>query len=150
MDLIVAAATTGSANADGRSGGALSLAYSEGAQLLSPMAGPYYAWPVLGGLAPGTVACALLLRRVTAWYGSDDQRRTRVRATVGAWGVLVTAPLFAVSLTMGVVVLSLSCAGGMKDVALWELAVTALISALTACHCLGVLLLPRAYIKARP
>lgn len=62
----------------------------------------------------------------------------------------MTAPLFAVSLTMGVVVLSLSCAGEMKDVAVWGLAVTAVTAALTACHCLGVLLLPQAYIKARP
>ncbi|MFB7534319.1 hypothetical protein ACFC0C_40135, partial [Streptomyces sp. NPDC056178] len=62
----------------------------------------------------------------------------------------MTAPLSDVSLTMGIVVLSLSCAGGMKHVALRGLAVTALTAALTACHCLGVLLLPQAYIKARP
>lgn len=148
--LLIVAATTGSADADGRSGRALSVACPAGTQLLSPWPGPYYAWPALGGLALGTVACALLLRRVTARCGSDDQRRTSVRAAVGAWGVLVTAPLFAVSLTMGVVVLSMSCAGGMKDVAQWGLAITALTSALTACHCLGVLLLPQAYIKARP
>lgn len=148
--LLIVAATTASADADRRSGRALSVTCPEGTQLLSPWPGPHYAWPALGGLALGTIACALLLRRVTARCGSDDQRRTNIRAAVGAWGVLVTAPLFAVSLTMGVVVLSLSCAGGMKDVALWGLAITALTSALTACHCLGVLLLPQAYIKGRP
>lgn len=150
LALLIVATATGSADADGRSGRALSVTCPKGPQLLSPWPGPYYAWPALGGLALGTVACALLLRRVTARSGSDDQRRTSVRAAVGAWGVLVTAPLFAVSLTMGVVVLSLSCAGEVKYVALWGLAVTALTAALTACHCLGVLLLPQAYIKARP
>lgn len=148
--LLIVAATTASADADGRSGRALSVTCPAGVQLLSPWPGPYYAWPALGGLALGTIACALLLRRVTARSGSDDQRRMSIRAAIGAWGVLVTAPLFAVSLTMGVVVLSLSCAGAMKDVAMWGLAVTALTSALTACHCLGVLLLPQAYLKARP
>ncbi|MFD7071689.1 hypothetical protein ACFV97_31165 [Streptomyces sp. NPDC059913] len=148
--LLIVAAATASKDSDGRPGRAVSVACPEGTQLLSPWPGPYYAWPTLGGLALGTVACALLLRHVTARRGSDDQRRTSIRAAVGAWGVLVTAPLFAVSLTMGVVVLSMSCAGGMKTVALWGLAVTALTSALTACHCLGVLLLPQAYIKARP
>ena len=148
--LLIVAATTASADADRRSGRALSVTCPEGTQLLSPWPGPHYAWPALGGLALGTISCALLLRRVTARCGSYDQRRTNIRAAVGAWGVLVTAPLFAVSLTMGVVALSLSCAGGMKDVALWGLAITALTSALTACHCLGVLLLPQAYIKGRP
>ncbi|MFE2932270.1 hypothetical protein [Streptomyces sp. NPDC059278] len=116
--LLIIAATTASADADNRSGRALSVTCPEGTQLLSPWPGPHYAWPALGGLVLGTIACALLLRRVTARYGSDDQRRTNIRAAVGAWGVLVSAPLFAVSLTMGVVVLGLSCAGGMKDVAL--------------------------------
>jgi hypothetical protein len=148
--LLIAAAATASADADGRSGRALCVTCPAGAQLLSPWPGLYYAWPALGGLAFGTLACVLLLHRITGRSGSDDQRRISVRAAVGAWGVLVAAPLFAVSLTMATVVLSLSCAGGMKDVALWGLALTVLTSALTACHCLGVLLLPQAYVKARP
>ncbi|MFE7775380.1 hypothetical protein ACFU5O_16065 [Streptomyces sp. NPDC057445] len=150
VTLLSIAATTASADADGRSGRALSVACPAGAQLLTPWPGPYYAWPTIGGLALGTLACALLLRRITARSGSDDQRRLRVRAAIGAWGVLVTAPLFAVSLTMTIAVLSLSCAGGMKATALGALAVTVLISAVTACHCLGVLLLPQAYVKERP
>ncbi|MBL3668530.1 hypothetical protein JL475_21550 [Streptomyces sp. M2CJ-2] len=148
--LLIVAAATASADADGRSRRALTVTCPAGAQLLSPWPGPYYAWPILGGLTVGTVVCAVLLRRITAQSRSDDQRRAGIRAAIGAWGVMVSAPLFAVSLTMGVVVLSLSCAGGMKDAALWGLALTALASALTACHCLCVLLLPQAYVKARP
>ncbi|MCX4584227.1 hypothetical protein [Streptomyces sp. NBC_01481] len=148
--LLIVAATTASADADGRSGHALSVTCPAGTHLLSPWPGPYYAWPALGGLALGTVACALFLRRVTARSGSDDQRRTSVRAAVGAWGVLVSAPLFAVSSTMGVVALSSPCAGGMMQVASWGLIATAVTSALTAGHCLCVLLLPRAYDKERP
>ncbi|MEV0689401.1 hypothetical protein [Streptomyces sp. NPDC050388] len=148
--LLIVAAATASTDADGRSRRALTVTCPAGTQLLSPWPGPYYAWPILGGLTVGTVVCAVLLRRITARSRSDDQRRTGIRAAIGAWGVMVSAPLFAVSLTMGVVVLSLSCAGGMKDAALWGLALTALTSALTACHCLCVLLLPQAYVKARP
>lgn len=148
--LLIVAVSTASTDAEGRSGRALSVRCPAGAQLLSPWPGPYYAWPTLGGLALGAVACALLLRRVTVRSGNDEQRRVRIRAAIGAWGVLVTAPLFAVALTMGVAVLSVSCAGWMKDVALWGLAVTALTSAMTACHCLSVLLLPQVYVTARP
>ncbi|MFI9627082.1 hypothetical protein [Streptomyces sp. NPDC052042] len=148
--LLVIAAATASPDAAGRSGRALSITCPAGAQLLSPWPGPYYAWPILGGLAFGTVACALLLRRVTARSGSDEQRRTGARAAIGSWGVLVCAPLFGVSLTMGVVVLSLSCGGEMKSVALWGLAITALISALTAGHCLCVSLLPQVYVRKQP
>ncbi|WP_234042703.1 hypothetical protein [Streptomyces marianii] len=148
--LLVLAATTASADTDGRPRRALSVTCPAGTHLLSPWPGPYYAWPAVGGLALGTVACALLLRRVTARSGNDDQRRISARAAVGAWGVLVTAPLFAVCVTMGLVVLSLPCGGAMMDVALSGLALAALTSALTAGHCLGVLLLPQAYIKDRP
>ncbi|WGD40036.1 hypothetical protein [Streptomyces cathayae] len=150
IGLLIVAAVTASADADGRSRRALTVTCPAGTQLLSPWPGPYYGWPILGGLTVGTVVCAVLLRRITVQSRSDEQRRTGIRAAIGAWGVMVSAPLFAVSLTMGVVVLSLSCAGGMKDAALWGLALTALTSALTACHCLCVLLLPQAYVKARP
>ncbi|MFC5954052.1 hypothetical protein ACFP51_05960 [Streptomyces pratens] len=150
IGLLIVAAATASTDADGRSRRAVTVTCPAGTQLLSPWPGPYYAWPILGGLAVGTVACAVLLRRITVQARSDDQRRTGARAAIGAWGVLVSAPLFAVSSTMGVVVLSLSCGSGAKDVALWGLALTALASVLTACHCLCVLLLPQAYVKARP
>ncbi|WP_251023264.1 hypothetical protein [Streptomyces sp. ISL-10] len=148
--LLIVAAMTASADTDGRPGRALSVTCPAGTHLFSPWPGPYYAWPTLGGLALGTVACALLLRRVTARSGDDDQRRINAWAAVGAWGVLVSAPLFAVSLTMGLVVLSVPCGGAMTDVALSGLVVAAVTSALTAGHCLGVLLLPQAYVKARP
>ncbi|MDX3583830.1 hypothetical protein [Streptomyces europaeiscabiei] len=148
--LVTIAAVTASADADGRSGRALSVTCPAGTQLLSPWPGPYYAWPALSGLAAGTVACALLLHRVTVRSGSVDQRRISVRAAVGAWGVLVTAPLFAVSSTMAEAVLNTSCASLMQNVALWGLGLAALTSAVTAGHCLSVLLLPQIYIKARP
>lgn len=148
--LLTIAATTASTDSDGRPGRALSVTCPAGTHVFSPWPGPYYAWPALGGLALGTVACALLLRRVTVRSGNDDQRRVNARAAVGAWGVLVSAPLFAVSVTTGLVVLSVPCGGAMTDVALWGLIVAALTSALTAGHCLGVLLLPQAYVKARP
>jgi hypothetical protein len=150
LGLLIVAATTASADSDGRPGRALSVTCPQGTHLLSPWPGPYYAWPTLGGLALGTVACALLLRRITARSGGDDQRRINARAAVGAWGVLVSAPLFAVSGTMALGVLSVPCGGATNDVALSGLAIAALISAPTAAHCLCVLLLPQAYVKARP
>ncbi|MDN3297242.1 hypothetical protein QWM81_25005 [Streptomyces ficellus] len=151
LALLIVAATTASADSDGRPGRALSVTCPAGTHLLSPWPGPYYAWPALGGLALGTAACVLLLRRVTARSGNDDQRRINARAAVGAWGVLVAAPLFAVSLAMGfVVLLSMPCGGALMDVALWGLVVAAFTSAVTVGHCLGVLLLPQAYVKARP
>ncbi|MFG2538740.1 hypothetical protein ACGFU4_26260 [Streptomyces sp. NPDC048511] len=145
--LLIVAATTASADSDGRHGRALSVTCAGGTYLLSPWPGPYYAWPALGGLTLGTVACALLLRRVTARSGNDDQRRVNARAAVGAWGVLVSAPLFAVSVTAGFVMLSTPCGGTMTALALWGLGIAALASVLTAGHCLGVLLLPQAYVK---
>ncbi|MFF3291573.1 hypothetical protein [Streptomyces sp. NPDC003023] len=148
--LVVISATTASADSKGRSGRALAVECPAGSQLLSPWPGLYYAWPALGGVALGTLACALLLRRVTLRPQPEDQRRVQARAAVGAWGVLVTAPLFAVSSTMAVVVLSLACGGAAKLAALAALALTAFTSALTGCHCLGVLLIPTAYTKARP
>ncbi|MGP3752548.1 hypothetical protein [Streptomyces sp. IBSNAI001] len=145
--ILVVAATTASADSDGRHGRALSVTCAGGTHLLSPWPGPYYAWPALGGLTLGTVACALLLRRVTARSGNDDQRRVNARAAVGAWGVLVSAPLFAVSATAGFVMLSTPCGGTSTVLALWGLGIAALVSVLTAGHCLGVLLLPQAYVK---
>ncbi|MFE4416590.1 hypothetical protein [Streptomyces sp. NPDC056817] len=147
--LLVVAVATASPDEAGRSGHALSVTCPAGAQVLSPWPGPHYARPALGGLALGTVVGALLLRRITAGSGSDDQRLAGARAAIGAWGVLVCAPLFGVSLTMGVVVLSLACGGVMKAAALWGLAITALVSAVTAGHCLCVSLLPQAYAKVR-
>ncbi|MFH8928324.1 hypothetical protein ACH4D4_14840 [Streptomyces pristinaespiralis] len=148
--LVVIAASTASADAKGRSGRALAVECPAGSQLLAPWPGLYYAWPALGGVALGALACALLLRRVTLRSQTDDQRRVQARAAVGAWGVVVTAPLFAVSFTMAVVVLSLSCAGVAKIFVLAALALTAFASALSCCHCLGVLLIPQAYTEARP
>ncbi|MDF3300547.1 hypothetical protein [Streptomyces tropicalis] len=148
--LLVVAVSTASPDDAGHSGRALSVTCPEGDQLLSPWPGPYYAWPILGGLMLGTAACALILRRITARSGSDDQRHAGARAAIGAWGVVVCAPLFAVSVNMGVVVLSLACAGGMKIAVLWGLVIAALISAVTAGHCLCVALLPQVYLKARP
>jgi hypothetical protein len=148
--LLAIAAGTASADAGGRAGRALAVRCPAGDQLLSPWPGPYYAWPSLGGVVLGSVACFLLLRRITLRSVSDDlRRRTQARAAVGAWGVLVTAPLFAVSLTMAVVVLTLSCAGTVKPLALAALALTAFLSALSSCHCLCVILLPQAYTKAQ-
>lgn len=148
--LLLLAALTSSPDAKGRSGRALAVECPAGSQLLGPWPGPYYAWPALGGLVLGTAACVLLLRRITLRASTADQRRVQARAAVGAWGVLVTAPLFAVSLTMAIVVLSLSCAGVAKPLALLPLALTAFASALTCCHCLGVLLRPQAYTEAKP
>ncbi|MFJ8859706.1 hypothetical protein ACIRD8_14860 [Streptomyces sp. NPDC102451] len=147
--ILVVAAATASADSGGRPGRALSVTCAAGTHLLSPWPGPYYAWPALGGLTLGTVACVLLLRRVTVRSGSDDQRRVNARAAVGAWGVLVSAPLFAVSVTAGFVMLSMPCGGTMTVLALWGLAFAALASVLTAGHCLGVLLLPQAYVKVQ-
>lgn len=59
----------------------------------------------------------------------------------------MSAPLFAVSVTAGFVMLSTPCGGTMTALALWGLGIAALASVLTAGHCLGVLLLPQAYVK---
>ncbi|WP_415949367.1 hypothetical protein [Streptomyces sp. KLOTTS4A1] len=148
--LLVVATVMASSDAGGRAGRALSVTCPAGTHLLSPWPGSYYAWPALGGLALGTVACVLLVRRVTAHSGDDDQRRINARAAVGAWGVLVSAPLFAVSTTMGLVVLTVPCRGTMADMTLPGLVVAAVASAVSAGHCLSVVLMPQAYIKARP
>lgn len=148
--LLIVAATTASTDSEGRPGRALSVACPAGTYLLSPWPGPHYAWPILGGLALGTVACALLLRRITVRSGDDDQRRINARVAVGAWGILVSAPLFAVSAMMGLGMLSVPCGGPTNSLAISGLAVGALISAMIAGHCLCVLLLPQAYVKIRP
>ncbi|MEU1323986.1 hypothetical protein [Streptomyces microflavus] len=150
LALLIVAATTASADSEGRPGRALSVTCPGGTYLLSPWPGPHYTWPVLGGLALGTVVCALFLRRITARSGDDNQRRVNARAAVGAWGVLVSAPLFAVSATMGLGVLSVPCGGATHSSAISGLAVAVVISATTAGHCLCVLLLPQAYVKIRP
>lgn len=62
--------------------------------------------------------------------------------------MLVSAPLFAVSAMMGLGALSVPCQGATNGGAISGLAVAVLISATTAGHCLCVLLLPQAYIKA--
>ncbi len=148
--LLLVSVATASADSGRRSGRALAVSCPAGSHLFSPWPGPYYAWPVLGGLVLGTVACGLLLRRIVARPGADDQRRVHARAAVGAWGVLVAAPLFAVALTMGVVLLSIPCTSALTDAALVGLAAATLGSVLTAGHCLCVLLLPQIYVKIRP
>ncbi|MFD3883134.1 hypothetical protein [Streptomyces microflavus] len=150
LALLLIAIAMASADAEGRPRRALSITCPAGTYLLSPWPGPHYVWPVLGGLALGTGACALLLRRITAYSGDDDQRRISARATVGAWGVLVSAPLFAVSATMGLGALSVPCGGATNSLAISGLALGVLIAAMTAGHCLCVLLLPQAYVKIRP
>ncbi|WP_256062102.1 MULTISPECIES: hypothetical protein [unclassified Streptomyces] len=150
LGLLIVAASTASADSDGRPGRALSVTCPAGTYLLSPWPGPHYAVPVLGGLTLGTAACALLLRRITARSGDDDQRRINARAAVGAWGIMVSAPLFAVSATMGLGALSVPCGGATNSLAISGLALGVLISAMTAGHCLCVLLLPQAYVKIRP
>jgi hypothetical protein len=147
--LLTVAATTASADAGGRPGRSLSVTCPTGTYVHAPWPGLHYVGPALGGLAAGTVACVLLLRRVTTRTGQDAQRHVNARAAVGAWGVLVTAPLFAVTLTMGPALLGVPCGGAMMNAALVGLAVTATTSALSAGHCLGVLLLPQVYMKAR-
>ncbi|MEU0704358.1 hypothetical protein ACFY9H_24915 [Streptomyces bacillaris] len=60
----------------------------------------------------------------------------------------MSAPLFAVSATMGLGVLSVPSRGATNGGAISALAVAVLISATTAGHCLCLLLLPQAYVKA--
>ncbi len=69
-----------------------------------------------------------------------------MRATIGAWGVLVAAPLFAVATGMGLVVLSLPCGGTMRATALCCLGATAFVSALSAGWSLAALLAPHAHV----
>ncbi|WP_433544170.1 hypothetical protein ACQPZG_02970 (plasmid) [Streptomyces sp. CA-294286] len=147
--LLAVAAATATADATGRPGRALTATCSTGTYLHAPWPGPHYLGPALGGLAVGTVACALLLHRVTTRSGDDALRRANARATVGAWGVLVTAPLFAVTVTTGQALLGVPCGGTMRAAAMAGLLVSAAVSALSAGHCLGVLLLPQVYLKAR-
>ncbi|MFF7200293.1 MULTISPECIES: hypothetical protein [unclassified Streptomyces] len=148
--LLVVAVATASTDATGHAGRAVAVACDGRDQLVGPWPGPYYAWPVLGGLAVGTVVCAATLRRITMRAADDERRRIRARATVGAWGLLTAAPLFAVSLTMATAMLSLSCGGWMETVSFWALGIVAFVSVLTAGWCLSALLLPQAYIKERP
>ncbi|MFF3459280.1 hypothetical protein ACFYXH_34180 [Streptomyces sp. NPDC002730] len=148
--LLAIAVATSATDSAGHAGRALAMTCRGRHQLIGPWPGPYYAWPVLVGLVVGTLVCGPALRRITMRSASDDQRRIRARAIVGAWGMLVAAPLFAVSLTMATAVLSLSCGGWMESVSLWGLGITAFASALTAGCSLGALLLPQAHIKARP
>ncbi|MER7664628.1 hypothetical protein [Streptomyces sp. NPDC096193] len=148
--LLIVAVATASTDAAGHAGRAVAAACGGPDQLVGPWPGPYYAWPVLGGLTVGTAVCAATLRRITMRAADDEQRRVRARATVGAWGLLTAAPLFAVSLTMATAMLSLSCGGWMETVSLWGLGIVAFVSALTAGWCLGALLLPQAHIAERP
>ncbi|MEW1791213.1 hypothetical protein [Streptomyces niveus] len=148
--LLGIAVGTASADGAGRAGRALVESCQGGTYVTGPWPGPYYAWPVLGGLGVGSVVCGLTLRRVTARAGEDERRRVRARVTVGAWGVLVAAPLFAVSSTMAVAVLSLPCGGWAGDLGAVGLASVAFVSAMTAGWCLVALLVPRVHIEERP
>lgn len=145
--LLVVAVATASTDTAGRAGRALSMSCRGQIQTTGPWPGAYYAWPVLGGLVIGTVVCALVLRRITVRAASDDQRRISSRATVGAWGLLVAAPLFAVSLTMAVALQSLTCGRWAENMTLGGLGLTAFVSALTAGWTLGALLLPQAHVR---
>ncbi|MFC8830204.1 hypothetical protein ACFT9I_33315 [Streptomyces sp. NPDC057137] len=148
--LLGVAVGTASTDGAGRAGRALVERCQGDTYVVGPWPGPYYAWPVLGGLVVGSVVCALTLRRVTARAGDDDRRRVRARVTVGAWGVLVAAPLFAVSSTMAVAVFSLPCGGRAGDLGAVGLAGVAFVSAMTAGWCLVALLVPRVHIEERP
>lgn len=70
--------------------------------------------------------------------------------TVGAWGVLVATPLFAVSSTMAVAVYTLPCGGRASDLGAVGLGIVAFLSVLTAGWCLVALLVPRVHIEERP
>ncbi|WP_405612085.1 hypothetical protein [Streptomyces sp. NBC_01508] len=74
----------------------------------------------------------------------------RGRVTVGAWGVLVATPLFAVSSTMAVAVYTLPCGGRASDLGAVGLGIVAFLSVLTAGWCLVALLVPRVHIEERP
>lgn len=148
--LLAVAVVTASADGAGRAGRALVESCQGDTYVTGPWPGPYYAWPVLGGLVVGTVVGGLTLRRVTARAGDDARRRVRSRVTVGAWGVLVAAPLFAVSSTMAVAVFSLPCGGWAADLGAVGLAAVAFVSAMTAGWCLVALLVPRVHIEERP
>lgn len=150
--VVLLAVSVGTASADeaGRAGRALVESCQGRAHVIGPWPGPYYALPVLGGLVAGTVVCALTLWRVTVRAGDDERRRVRARVTVGAWGVLVAAPLFAVSSTMAVAVFTLRCGGTVSDLGGLGLACVALVSAVSAGWCLVALLVPRVHIEERP
>ncbi|WP_329381337.1 hypothetical protein [Streptomyces sp. NBC_01716] len=148
--LLAVSVATASADEAGRVGRALAGSCQGRTYVIGPWPGPYYAWPVLGGLGGGSVVCALTLRRVTARAGDDARRRVRARVTVGAWGVLVAAPLFAVSSTMAVAVHTLPCGGRATDLGALGLASVAFVSAVSAGWCLVALLVPRAHIEERP
>lgn len=150
--VVLLAVSVGTASADeaGRAGRALAESCRGQSYAIGPWPGPYYAWPVLGGLGVGSAVCALTLRRVTARADDDERRRVRARVTVGAWGVLVAAPLFAVSSTMAVALYTLPCGGSASDLGAVGLAAVAFVSAVTAGWCLVALLVPRAHIEERP
>lgn len=150
--VILLAVSVGTATVDeaGRVGRALTESCQGRTYVIGPWPGPYYAWPVLSGLGVGSVVCALALRRVTARAGDDGRRRVRARATVGAWGVLVAAPLFAVSSTMAVALDTLPCGGRAGGLGALGLACVALVSAVSAGWCLVALLVPDAHIEERP
>ncbi|WP_329035917.1 hypothetical protein OIE71_23790 [Streptomyces sp. NBC_01725] len=148
--LLAVSVATASADEAGRVGRALAGSCQGDAYVVGPWPGPYYAWPVLGGLGAGSVVCALTLRRVTARAGDDGRRRVRARATIGAWGVLVAAPLFAVSSTMAVALYTLPCGGWVIGLGAVSLTIVAFVSAVTAGWCLVAMLVPRAHIEERP
>lgn len=75
--LLGVAVGTASADGAGRAGRALVESCQGGTYVIGPWPGPYYAWPVLGGLGVGSVVCGLTLRRVTARAGDDERRRVR-------------------------------------------------------------------------
>ncbi|MFF2184149.1 hypothetical protein [Streptomyces sp. NPDC058155] len=149
--VILLAVSVGTASADeaGRVGRALTASCQGQTHVIGPWPGPYYAWPVLSGLGVGSVVCALTLRRVTARAGDDGLRRVRARVTIGAWGVLVAAPLFAVSSNMAVALFTLPCGGWAVGLGALGLTFVAFVSAVTAGWCLVALLVPRAHIEER-
>ncbi|MET9108665.1 hypothetical protein [Streptomyces zhihengii] len=147
--LLIVAVVTAATGEGGRPAGALSGTCPGGARPFSPWPGAGDVWPALGGLVLGTVACALLLRRVVARAGGDEQRRVNARAAVAAWGMTVSVPLLVVSLTMARGLPTPPCAGMTTDVPAQMLAFVALAAAVTAAHCLCVVMLPQAYLGAR-
>ncbi|MFF4347774.1 hypothetical protein [Streptomyces sp. NPDC001530] len=97
--LLTVAAAVASPDDMGRAGRPVTAACRGASEAYGPWPGLHYGLPALASLAPSTAACAWSLLRIARRPGDDRTRRDRALAIVGAWGLLVSAPLLGTAST---------------------------------------------------
>ncbi|UQA94415.1 hypothetical protein [Streptomyces halobius] len=141
--LLVTAAAVASPDDLGRAGRAFTVTCGGVTEGHGPWPGSHYGIPILTSLAAGTVACAWALRRIAHRPGGEQQRRDRSSAITAAWGLLVSAQLLGVIVTITGALTSTACDGTVGTVATWLLYSLGLLALPTLAWSLLTVVSPR-------